>query len=226
MPRFPKPITYSMAPKKVIPTYAAVSGLDSPLTVPEDATLTNISSVNDAKIVKPPGVTTLRQWGDQVLGGGKHAGKTFAQVLAIDASYVEFMKRKGDCTSAWALSFHNYVLATARMETTMPVESQQPVLTPQMIKKTREEWAQQGATATDWDVIDDLNSYHRSEVPVGIPSMASGSAPGKRGVPLLEDHQKMQVDLAKENRDRVTQIQTQIAILQRELAFLMPAEES
>ena len=79
---------------------------------------------------------------------------------------------------------------------------------------------------TDWDVIDELKDHHGSEVPQGITSLASGPMMGKRMTPTSEDHKKMQVDMEKETRDHVNQIQTQIAILQRELTFLMPAEDS
>ena len=199
--------------------------MDAPLAFPEDATLATIPSSSDATIVKPPGVMTLRQWGEQTMGGGKHAGKTFSDILAIDASYVEFMKKKSDCTSAWALSFHNYVLAVDRMTQPESMGARQQVLTPQMIKMTKEEWSQQGAIVTDWDVIDELKNPHGSEVPQGITSLASGPMTGERMATSSDDHKKMQVDMQKETRDRVNQIQTQIAILQRELTFLMPAEE-
>lgn len=94
-----------MAPKQVIPIYASTN-LDVPLAFPEDSTLSMLPSASEVDIVKPPGVMTLREWGEQTLTGGKHAGKSFSQALAIDASYAEYMK-KIDCTPPWALSFHN-----------------------------------------------------------------------------------------------------------------------
>lgn len=60
--------------------------------------------------------------------------------------------------------------------------------------------------------------------PSGITSLASGSMPSKRVLPPSENTMKMSVE--KETLDRVSQIQAQIAILQRELDFLMPAEDA
>ena len=215
-----------MAPKQVIPSYAA-GNLDVPLTFPEDNTLSMMPAVSEVEIVKPPGVRTLREWGEQILAGGKHSGKSFSQALAVDASYAEFMKKKKiDCASPWALSFHNYVLAMEKSEQSRGPELRQRVLTPAMIQQAKQEWALHGAVATDWDVVDELKGMHGSEVPMGITSSASGSAPTKRMLPVNETSKKMSVDMQKETMDRVNQIQTQIAILQRELNLLLPEEDA
>ena len=214
-----------MAPKKVIPTYAAGS-LDSPLRMPEDSALAQISLADQVQIVKPPGVETLREWGEQILSGGKYAGRKFADVLAIDAGYVEFMKKKTDCTSAWALSFHNYVLAMEKHglpSTQAPIP---PVGSQSVIMKAKQTWIENGAAVTDWDIVDDMKASRSSEIQMGTTSLASGANPVKRMNPSQETTQKMKVDMDKETWERVQQIQTQITILQRELSHLMPAEDA
>ena len=95
-----------------------------------------------------------------------------------------------------------------------------------MIQQVRKDWNQNGETATDWDIIDELKGKGSSEVQFGITSLASGSTNAKRGPPTTETTQKMNVDFAKETQERVHQIQAQIAILQRELSHLMPAEDA
>ena len=213
-----------MAPKKASPAYAASVGLDVPLPFPEDRALATMPDPSEIKIVKPPGVTTLREWGDQVLAGGKHVGKTFAQAPAVDASYGEFMKKKGDLTSLWALSFQNYVRAVDQANQSPKMEQRQPILTPAMIAKMKQEWAMNGAVATDWDVIEELKGSPSSEVPLRITTSASGSAATKRGPPADDNVWDMKVEISHEASLRVEQIQRQIALLQDEMRRILPAE--
>ena len=68
------------------------------------------------QIQRPPGVTTLRQWGHQVfLEEGKKQGQTFAQVYQ-DAKYRALMMNHGHLPSAWALSYQNYSRARTKVE--------------------------------------------------------------------------------------------------------------
>eukprot|EP00913_Durusdinium_trenchii_P007300 g6862.t1 len=169
-------------------------------------------------------VMTLRDWGDQVLAGGKHVGKTFAQALAVDASYGEFMKKKGDLTSPWAMSFQNYVRALEKANQMPKMEPRQMALTPTMMAKMKQEWAMNGATATDWDVIEEWKDAPSSEVPAWITTSASGSTAAKRGHPADEEVWNMKVEISHEASLRVEQIPRQIALLQDEMRRILPAE--
>ena len=104
-----------MAPKKASPAHAASVGLDVPLPFPEDRALATMPEPSEIKIVKPP--------------------------VAVDASYGEFMKKKGDLTSPWALSFQNYVRAVDQANQSPKMEQRQSILTPAMIAKMKQEWA-------------------------------------------------------------------------------------
>ena len=194
--------------------------------LPEDSILAQISLADQVRIVKPPGVETLREWGGQILSGGKYAGRNFAEVLAIDAGYVEFMKKKTDCTSAWALSFHNYALAMEKHGMPSTQEPIPPVGNQSVIMKAKQTWIENGAAVTDWDIVDEMKASRSSEIPMGTTSLASGAVPVKRTNPSTETTRKMNVDMDKETWERVQQIQTQITILQRELSHLMPAEDA
>lgn len=99
-----------MAFKKVILIYV-VGSLDFFLRMLEDSVLVQIFLVDQVQIVKFLGVEIFREWGEQIFSGGKYVGRKFVDVLVIDAGYVEFMKKKTDCTLVWVLSFYNYVLA-------------------------------------------------------------------------------------------------------------------
>ena len=212
-----------MAPKKVNPAYVATSSVDMPLPFQEDHTLSVMPEYDATNIVKPPGIQTLRQWGEEVLAGGKHVGKTFAEARAIDASYAHFMVKKGDCTSAWAKSFHNYLKAMENVTDSHPAD-QRPVMTSSTAAMVKKNWAMNGAIATDWDVVDELRSQQSAEVPKGITSLASGSG-AKRGPPVSSDPWAMQTEMSYEASLRVQQIQAQIAILQDEMNRLVPSAE-
>ncbi|CAE7832309.1 unnamed protein product [Symbiodinium sp. CCMP2592] len=61
--------------------------------------------------VKPPHISTLRQWEEVVLPQGKHKHKTHNEVFSNDLTYAILMARKTSLTSSGALSFKNYSLA-------------------------------------------------------------------------------------------------------------------
>ena len=71
----------------------------------------DIPKVEGKIITRPPGVQTLRQWGEQVFPEGKHKGKTFHTVYHTDLKYRSYMKSYCHLTSGWPKSFQNYILA-------------------------------------------------------------------------------------------------------------------
>ena len=161
--------------------------------------------------------------GEEILAGGKRVGKTFAEARALDASYAHFMVKKGDCTSAWAKSFHNYLKAMEQVSS-RPQADQRPIMTASAAAMVKKNWAKNGAIATDWDVVDELKSQQSAEVPKGITSVASWSK-AKRGPPASGDPWAMQTEMSYEASLRVEQLQTQIAILQDEMSRLLPSAE-
>ena len=134
------------------------------------------------------------------------------------------MKKKGDLTSPWAMSFQNYVRAVEQANQVPKMELHQAVLTPTMMAKMKQEWAMNGAAATDWDVIEEWKGSPSSEVPARITTSASGSAAAKRGPPADDQVWNMKVEISHEASLRVEQIQRQIALLQDEMRRILPAE--
>ena len=145
-------------------------------------------------IHRPPGVATLRQWGNQVFPEGKYQGTTFIAVYNKDQKYTAYMKGHSHLTSAWAKSFQNFVKAMH-----MPMGSQQtPCLTP---KGTT------SPSASEWDL---LSSPGLSQAP-------TCQNRGKRG----QIESEMEGEIAKmdleKDRDKEQMLESKIAILQREL---------
>ncbi|CAE7229014.1 unnamed protein product [Symbiodinium sp. CCMP2592] len=89
--------------------------LDQPLSGEDDHDLSEehlaIDQYLTVQYVKPPHISTLRQWGEVVLPQGKHKHKTHNEVFSNDLTYAILMARKTSLTSSWALSFKNYSLA-------------------------------------------------------------------------------------------------------------------
>ena len=145
-------------------------------------------------IYRPPGVTTLRQWGNQVFPEGKHQGATFISVYNKDPKYTAYMKGHSNLTSPWAKSFQNFIKAVS-----MPVISHQtPCLTPK---------GSVSPSTSEWDL---LSSPGPSQTPVT-------QVKGKRGQSEIEEKEEMaKMDLVKD-AEKEQKLMTQIAILQREV---------
>ncbi|CAE7344232.1 unnamed protein product, partial [Symbiodinium natans] len=128
-------------PKQAISVQEALAAvdLDQQLSGEEDTNLVKeklvLEKYRTATFVKPPGIGTLREWGEVVLPEGKHKQSTHAQVFNKDMAYAALMARKTSLTSPWALSFKNYCIARFQKaaevkhhgETTAP-KGQRPVL--------------------------------------------------------------------------------------------------
>ena len=85
--------------------------LDQPLPYPEDPSLTYMTVTVDEDVKRPPGIHSLRQWGQMVMGEGKHKGQSFMDVISKDREYSNWMKKHQRLSSDWALSFQNFVKA-------------------------------------------------------------------------------------------------------------------
>eukprot|EP00435_Cladocopium_sp_Y103_P065490 s837_g27.t1 len=71
---------------------------DAELTLSVDPSLAYENPVQEV-IHRPPGVVTLRQWGNQVFPEGKHMGATFIAVYNKDPKYMAYMKGHSHLTS-------------------------------------------------------------------------------------------------------------------------------
>lgn len=65
---------------------------------------------------RPPGVMTLREWGQLTFPGGKWKKHTFYKVYQEESTYVKYMKEHKKLVSPCALNFQSYVMAMQKMD--------------------------------------------------------------------------------------------------------------
>lgn len=174
------------------------------------------SSHMDMQKVKykmPQGVRNLKQWGEEILPQGKHQGLSFDQAFVNHQEYVNYMRTR-KVTSPWAMSFQNYILAREKHQSRALQEEKQKGRTsgylrvdPTPLSKPKSKNKKETSTDKEWDVITErgaMSSLKRPSTSTSSQSMQAESDPVK-----------------------ISQLQAQIAILQRELAkeTQVPEEE-
>ena len=180
--------------------------LEDELSGEEDASLTRepTYSQRNAKYKIPPGIRTLSQWGQQVIPSGKQAGKTFEKVFMEDDGYLMQIRNR-KAVSAWMLSLQNYrqAMIDHRHRAQLPEQIKDMKNHSQKVKEMTSGYQNKpmGSRTDDWEQVDSVKTVHRSK---------REKAESSKEVP-----RKMMVE---PNQERVESLQTQIAILQRELA--------
>eukprot|EP00435_Cladocopium_sp_Y103_P031908 s2451_g8.t1 len=210
---------------------SSVGYLDQIIQAEEDPRLMGSHQHADAvptTIQRPPGVSTLRQWGQLIIPSGKHAGKSFEEAHK-DLGYVhQIWNRRA--VSGWLRSFQMYCRQRQKVDpeldprfsTTMPVSRVIPPapLSPEVPRRTTtvpkaKSHATAGpshpTTSEGWTQIEETSNAE----PVN-PRQP------KRAIQAATSSSRMSTET---NQDRVQQIQTQIAILERELAREMAVPE-
>eukprot|EP00435_Cladocopium_sp_Y103_P031089 s3158_g7.t2 len=208
----------------VVPTY-----LDRVLTTPTDNSLLSHQTHGDLPqaLMRPPDINTLTDWGYLKAPSGKHATKTFAAIYELDQGYVNQMwNRRG--VSSWVRSFQMYSRARRsaseearrRMRMEMPAV-QTPVPPPRspmvsqaalpgpsvMTKASMPPHVMSPSPKSSSST--GLEEWTKIPVETPIPNEVNK---GKRGLVTQEQSMSIQPDTEK-----VGKLQTQIAILQREL---------
>lgn len=164
----------------------------------------------------PPGIRNLRQWGSLVIPSGKNQGKSFSQVFEMDKSYV-YQIRNRRAVSSWLRSFQNFVIAREKYE--MKNQTPVPPVTAQYVTSTAlprraalPKAAPKMEKPEDWQVIPEVEIVKKEK-------NKRPNEPSKNASSSM-----MPTD---PNPERVRLLQTQIAVLQRELAreTQVPADE-
>ena len=183
--------------------------LDMALPFPEDQALTYMTMSEEVKIVRPPGVENLRQWGNMKLPEGKHKGKTFLETVENDYQYSTWMVNHKTLSSDWAKSFQEFVKAWTQM--TANTVQGSPV--PKAMSK--------GKNSTKSSNQNDWSETEEELILVSQDPRTEGSVPlsSKRSLPAEMGNEMM----TEFEQDRVSQLQGQIAVLQRELAKMTNA---
>lgn len=168
----------------------------------------------------PPGVKNLQQWGETVIPSGKQRGRTFQDVVENDPCYV-FQIRHRKAVSPWLRSLQNYLIAREkyqlRHQVPIPPKVQGDVNRPKPTPLPKAS-ATKEKSNKEWEVITQMTS---------TSSTPAKAATNKRAPEAMEYQDKINMPV-EPDAERVQQIRTQIALLQRELAreTLVPDEEA
>ena len=201
-----------------------LSYLDRPLDIKVDQSLTMPQKESETQtdvFLRPPEVNTLREWGQMILPDGKHKGKTFEEAYT-DQNYV-FQLRNRRATSTWVRNFQMYgktrvhhdhthsqemfdkgIPVTSEMLSQIVTKAENMIPIPKALPKAErkgtpsvasEEWVKvKGKQVPKVDLLKrPVSEVTRSEAPQSSMMMEPNAA-------------------------KVQQIQTQIALLQRDLA--------
>eukprot|EP00435_Cladocopium_sp_Y103_P062813 s917_g24.t1 len=169
---------------------------------------------------RPPEVNTLRDWGKLVMPDGKHRGKTFEQAFA-DQNYV-FQLKNRRATSAWVKNFQMYsrcrvhydyahskemyekgIPVTTEMLSQMVSQPADQAIVPSEIPKAKAQSSKSNCP-DDWTQVEEV-PIKKAEISKRTASQVSGKT-SQRSMSMEPDTEK------------INRLQTQIALLQRELA--------
>ncbi|CAK8990072.1 CCHC-type domain-containing protein [Durusdinium trenchii] len=207
-----------MALKKTIPQYQLET-----LSGDEDEGLVQTSHQPHTYTYKvPTGIQNLHQWGVETFQSGKHKGKTFQEVYDLDSSYAQFILHNTRLTSRDMLSFQNFIKAHKKMLAREMLQRPIPPKTTAhrlsamssgvVPKKNAKNQGQAMSSEAEWSLGED-------ETSLSGPKMSPEAL--KRGYAQTSPSSPMQWT---GDQQKVQELQTQIAILQRELAQHVPQQ--
>ena len=201
-----------------------LSYLDRPLDSKVDQSLTMPKKVSETQtdvFLRPPEVNTLRDWGQMILPDGRHKGKTFEEAYT-DQNYV-FQLRNRKATSNWVKNFQMYgrarvqhdhahsqemfnkgIPVTTEMLSQIVTKAGSMIPIPKALPKA-EPKGTSSVASEDWVKVTGKQVPKTDPIKRPVSEVTRSEAP----------RSSMMMEL---NAEKVQQIQTQIALLQRELA--------
>lgn len=155
-------------------------------------------------IHRPAGVNSLREWGQMVFPDGAHKNETFLHVVKTNPKYASYIKNHPKLTSDWAKSFKEFVRAWEQMKQPM---GQQAI---PMVKAKSKNKTPSELEAEEWEanMVEGIQEVLTPRVTVEKKTPKRGLTSSSTSV----EHMQTEID-----PDQVNQLQTQIAILQRQL---------
>lgn len=163
---------------------------------------------SDPTLSRPPGVQSLAEWGQQVIPSGKHAGKNFETMYEKDKMYVNQMVNRNG-VSPWVKSFQQYC------------KTRRAASHERCLQEYQERQAQQ-AREQQMPVVPKSMAYPKSRVSSSKDEKDHGwepvDFPVNHGVKRSSPKKEPEPMDCHKDTDKIAQLQTQIAILSRELA--------
>lgn len=207
--------------------------LKQALTAPVDASLQSQQQHHEmpAVLTRPPGVATLEEWGRTRVPSGKHPGKTFAEIYETDRAYMRQMWNR-KAVSSWTRSFQLYCRhrrdkSIENQERETREQSLQMPISPHMTPEVQELIAAGGAPwftprTNAQHIAAKAKSKSTMVPPKSSPEFVEET--GREKINMEEKNNKrgypqssMPTMEIQPNEDRVRELNTQIAVLQREL---------
>lgn len=171
----------------------------------------------------PPGISNLREWGEERILSGKMAGKSFKKIFEEHPDYVNQMRNRAKLSPLFQ-SFQYYIHAREKYE----VRYHQEMMTqPQPMAKSTPEKKKgvakgevknrnQMTASGSWEVVTTSDNQEENK----------GSSTTKRNSSKMTEQTPASRPMATGDQHQVQQLQTQIAILQRELARATQGEDA
>ena len=185
---------------------------DAPLAGEEDPEM-DVPKIKNLEELPghPPGINSLREWGETVFPEGKHVQKTFRWVYEQDQQYTNFMIKNTRLKTAWTKSFqgyckhrmaiaskHNSLIHQRQLEAILKAKSQ----TGESGDLLSKEPEMAGKGSTDWELLSARQEGNQS------------SSASKRH---LASEMKMETEVTLATKEEAA---AKIAILQREIEKL------
>ncbi|CAL1155944.1 unnamed protein product, partial [Cladocopium goreaui] len=186
-----------------------------------------------AEIQRPPGISTLREWGQLKVPSGKFGGKTFEQAHS-DLCYVRQMWNR-KAVSAWVRSFQMYCRARSQATHEYAYKMQEQGIEVDLVKHLS-----QVSTGANSSFNAEPKPISKPKTPIGvtqekdkagewikIEEEMKSTNEHSRAPKRVNSKPKASAMAVEPNHHRVQEIRTQIAILERELAkeVQIPEEE-
>ena len=189
---------------------------DAPLAGEEDPSM-EVPKVKTEEELPghPPGIHSLREWGETVFPDCKHVRKTFRYAFENDPQYMSFMCKSTRLKTAWTKSFQAYALH--RMELARRHNSNVHKKQLELYRQAKKQ-AEQSGDLLSTDPEKPGLSTEDWEVLLENQAVVGTSSSSKR-TQMLET---MDAEVSVESRNAAL---TKIAILQREIEKLQKQVE-
>eukprot|EP00435_Cladocopium_sp_Y103_P052633 s419_g16.t1 len=181
-----------------------------------------------AELTRPPGVATLEEWGCTRTPSGKHQGKKFSEIYEEDRACVNQMWNR-KAVASWVRSFqlywrHRRAASVENQERETKAAGLQMPLNPHMTPEVRELIAAGGAPwfspRTNAEYM--AKAKAKKAAKPTTPRVSHATEPGWQKIDTEEKNHKRGYPSSsaptmeiQPNEDRVRDLQTQIALLQR-----------
>eukprot|EP00435_Cladocopium_sp_Y103_P071089 s617_g36.t1 len=210
-------------------TSQRISYLTRPLSSPVDPSLQSKQEHHDMQELwtRPPGISTLEEWGQLKAQSGKQQGRTFEDIYQNERSYTKQLWNRKAVTS-WIRSFqlfcrHRREASVENQQREAQEQGLQMPINPHMMPEVKDLILKGGAPW--WSPRTNARAIQAKAKAMGSDSKSSSQTDQEWHHVEIEEkghkrglsNEKNNTMETQPNADRVNQLQAQIAVLQRDL---------